>query len=57
MGLCTFVATTTVSRDTPSSFNACPVTTSLSPSEYMSAVSKKLMPRSSARLKKGFDAS
>jgi hypothetical protein len=33
-----------------------PVTTSLSPSEYMSAVSKKLIPASTARRKNGADA-
>src|SRR6185436_12811339 len=35
------------------SFKARPVTSSLTPREYMSAVSKKLMPCSSARLTKG----
>src|SRR5450759_3153795 len=35
------------------SFNARPTTSSLAPREYMSAVSKKLMPRSIARFRKG----
>src|SRR5437867_3369449 len=49
MGKNVFVAMTTRSRDTAKSFNACPRTSSDRPSEYISAVSKKLIPRSSAR--------
>src|SRR6185436_5933511 len=54
--LCTLVAMTTRSRLTPSFFRQLPSTTSLCPSEYTSAVSKKLMPRSSACLMKGRDS-
>ena len=39
---------TTLSRAGPKSFNARPSTSSLAPNEYMSAVSKKLMPASRA---------
>jgi hypothetical protein len=49
----TLVAMTTRSRDGPNSFSARPVTSSLAPTEYISAVSKKLMPDSNARRKKG----
>ena len=52
IGLNTLVAITTSSRRAIS-FSARPVTSSLAPSEYMSAVSKKSIPSSSARLKKG----
>ena len=45
----TFVATTTSSRLTPRFFSACPVIRSDAPSEYVSAVSMKLIPASSAR--------
>ena len=51
----TFVAITISSR-TAYSRSRRPVTTSLSPSEYMSAVSKKLMPASTARRKNGLAA-
>ena len=43
----------TISSRFAYSLSSRPVTTSLSPSEYMSAVSKKLMPASSARRKNG----
>ena len=50
IGLNTLVAKTTLSRPGPRSFKAArPTTSSLAPTEYMSAVSKKLIPRSSAR--------
>ncbi len=52
IGLNTLVAITTSSR-LARSFSARPVTSSLAPSEYMSAVSKKLIPASSACLKNG----
>ena len=45
----TLVATTASSRLTLNCFNALPSVRSLSPFEYTSAVSKKLMPWSSAR--------
>ena len=48
----TLVATTISSRRARS-LSARPVTSSLTPAEYMSAVSKKLMPASRARLKNG----
>ena len=48
MGMKTFVATTTSSRFTPRSRNARPRNSSLVPPEYTLAVSKKLMPASSA---------
>ena len=53
----TFVATTTFSRLTPKCLRRFPVIRSLSPMEYTSAVSKKLMPASSARLMNGFACS
>ena len=56
IGKWTFVART-ISSMRPYSRSARPVTSSLTPSEYMSAVSKKLMPASTAVLKKGFAAS
>ena len=49
MGLKTLVAMTTLSRPGPMSCRARPRISSLTPSEYMSAVSKKLMPSSRAR--------
>ena len=52
IGKKTFVAMTTSSRRAKS-FSARPVTSSLTPLEYISAVSKKLMPASRARLIKG----
>ena len=52
IGLKTLVART-ISFRSPYSRSARPVTSSLTPSEYMSAVSKKLMPASMARRKKG----
>src|SRR5215470_5066586 len=52
IGKQTFVATITWSRFAYS-FSARPVTSSLTPREYMSAVSKKLTPHSSARLTNG----
>src|SRR5437868_5666126 len=52
----TLVAMTTSSRRA-SSRSARPVTSSLAPFEYMSAVSKKLIPPSMARTKKGRAAS
>ena len=52
----TLVATTTSSRAT-SLFNSRPVATSLAPLEYTSAVSKKVMPPSSARRTNGSVAS
>ena len=55
MGLKTLVATTHSSR-WANSLSARPVTSSLAPSEYMSAVSKKLMPASTALRKKGREA-
>ena len=55
MGLNTFVAMT-ISSSFAYSRSALPVISSLRPSEYMSAVSKKVMPASTARLKKGSDA-
>ncbi len=48
----TFVAITSSSRR-PNSRNILPVTSSLRPTEYMSAVSKKLMPSSTALRKNG----
>jgi hypothetical protein len=48
----TFVARTTSSRRAKSR-SARPVISSLAPNEYTLAVSKKLMPSSRARLKKG----
>jgi hypothetical protein len=56
IGKNTFVAITSSSR-LPYSRKKCPVTTSLCPCEYTSAVSKKLMPASIARLKNGPAAS
>ena len=53
VGLNTFVAMTTCSRGIARSRSARPSTSSLAPSEYMSAVSKKLMPASHARRKNG----
>ena len=53
IGLNTLVATTTCSRGIASSRRARPRTSSLAPSEYMSAVSKKLIPASQARRKNG----
>ena len=55
MGLKTLVATTH-SFSRANSLSARPVTSSLAPSEYMSAVSKKLMPLSTARRKNGREA-
>jgi ribosomal protein S20 len=52
IGKLTFVASTTSSMFA-SSRSARPVTSSLTPSEYMSAVSKKLIPASTAARKKG----
>ena len=52
IGKYTLVATTTSSRFAYSA-SARPSTVSLSPCEYMFAVSKKLMPCSSARRMKG----
>ena len=49
----TLVATTACSRGMDSSRRAWPSTSSLAPSEYMSAVSKKLTPASHARRKNG----
>ena len=49
IGWKSLVAMTTRSRGGPNSRNARPSTSSLAPSEYMSAVSKKLMPSSRAR--------
>ncbi len=57
IGLKTLVAITTRSRPGPNSLSARPSTSSLRPSEYMSAVSKKLMPSSSACRMNGSDAS
>src|SRR5688500_15495540 len=56
MRLKTFVAMT-ISSSLPNSRNKRPVISSLTPSEYMSAVSKKLMPASIAVLKNGGAAS
>ena len=56
IGLKTLVATTTSCR-LAYSFSARPRISSLAPTEYMSAVSKKLMPRSSASRMNGRDAS
>src|SRR6185437_15984151 len=53
MGLNTLVAMTACSRGMASLRRALPRTTSLAPFEYMSAVSKKLMPASQARWMKG----
>ena len=53
---CTFVAITTSSRF-PYFRSARPVISSLTPIEYMSAVSKKLIPASIARRKNGCAAS
>src|SRR5512137_2280355 len=50
IGLKTLVATTTLSRLTPHVRRVLPSTTSLSPREYTSAVSKKLIPASLLRL-------
>ena len=55
IGKLSFVARTISSRFAYSRI-ARPVTSSLAPSEYMSAVSKKLMPASTALRKKGFAA-
>ena len=55
IGKKTFVAMT-ISSSRPYSRSARPVTSSLTPIEYMSAVSKKLMPASSARRKNGWAA-
>ena len=55
IGKNTFVAITTSSRFAYSR-RALPVTTSLSPIEYMFAVSKKLIPASTAARKKGIDS-
>ncbi len=52
IGKWTFVATTSSSRR-PISASRRPVTSSLTPSEYMSAVSKRLIPASRARRKNG----
>ena len=52
IGKKTFVARTTSCRFAKS-FSARPRTSSLAPSEYMSAVSRKLTPSSSARRMKG----
>jgi hypothetical protein len=52
IGKLTFVAITSSSRRAIAR-SARPVTSSLTPSEYMSAVSKKLMPASIARVKNG----
>ncbi len=56
VGKNTFVAMTTSSREACRRSNL-PVTSSLTPREYMSAVSKVLMPSSSARVTKGSAAS
>jgi len=56
IGKNTFVPITSSSR-LPYSRSHRPVTSSLTPTEYMSAVSKKLIPASMARLKNGADAS
>src|ERR1044072_1432951 len=56
IGKKTLVAITSSSRF-PNSRSARPVTASLAPNEYMSAVSKKLIPASMARLKNGRAAS
>ena len=56
IGQNTFVAMT-ISSSFAIVRSARPVTSSLTPSEYMSAVSKKLMPRSSAWRKNGRAAS
>ena len=56
IGLNTLVAITTSSRRA-SSLSARPVISSLAPNEYTFAVSKKLMPSSSARRKNGRAAS
>src|ERR1035438_10442542 len=53
LGPWTFVAITSRSREGPKSFNARPRISSLTPFEYTSAVSKKLMPASRARRRKG----
>ena len=45
----TLVATTTEWRGTPDASSACPRSSSDSPREYTSAVSKKFTPASSAR--------
>ena len=55
MGKFTFVAMTS-SSSRANFFSARPTTSSLTPREYMSAVSKKLMPASMARRKKGLDS-
>ena len=47
MAPCTLVASTMLSRSRP--FSALPTMTSDSPKEYMSAVSMKLIPASTAR--------
>src|SRR5262245_37235304 len=52
IGQYTFVATTTLSRAV-NSFSVWPRNSSLTPREYMSAVSKKLTPASIARLING----
>jgi len=57
IGLYTFVAMTVSSRRNPSFLSARPVTSSLAPSEYISAVSKKLIPDSTACLKNGSEFS
>ncbi len=56
IGKWTFVART-ISSIRPYFRSARPVTSSLAPSEYMSAVSKKLMPASIARRKNGWACS
>ena len=45
----------TISSSRPNLRSARPVTSSLTPSEYMSDVSKKLIPSSIARRKNGWD--
>ena len=55
IGQNTFVAMTS-SSSFAMDRSARPVISSLTPSEYMSAVSKKLIPLSSANLKKGWAA-
>jgi hypothetical protein len=50
---CTFVAMTRSSRELVSAFSARPVISSLVPSEYTFAVSKKLIPASRAWAKNG----
>ena len=57
VGLKSLLAITTCSRGTAISLSARPSTSSLAPSEYMSAVSKKFTPASWACLKNGSAAS